>query len=111
MENNTQVQNIPEQLTDEFINEFTDEKKKELYKEFAVELLSSMQSLKLIKRAYTFVNRLFIRDTGATLDRSPQAQERRELLKDINHYYEHIPTEQLTHIRNICYHMYTHYKQ
>lgn len=107
MENNTtQVQNTPEQLTDEFIDEFTDEKKKELYKEFAIELLSSMHDLKLIKRAYTFVNRLFIRDTGATLDRSPQAQKKRELLKDINYYSEHIPTEQLTHIRNICRCMY-----
>ena len=98
MENNTQVQNAPDQLTEE--------QQKEQYKEFTIELKSSMHDLKLIKRAYTFVNRLFIRDTGATLDRSPQAQERRELLKDINYYGEHIPTEQLTRIRNICRCMY-----
>ena len=99
MENNTtQVQNAPDQLTEE--------QQKEQYKEFAIELLSSMQDLKLIKTAYTLVHRLFIRDTGATLDRSPQAKERRELLKDISHYCEHIPTEQLTRIRNICHCMY-----
>lgn len=66
MENNTQVQNAPDQLTEE--------QQKEQYKEFAIELLNSMQDLKLIKTAYTFVNRLFIRDTGATLKTSPQAQ-------------------------------------
>ncbi|MEE1280961.1 MAG: hypothetical protein UHK60_01720 [Acutalibacteraceae bacterium] len=66
MENNTQVQNAPDQLTEE--------QQKEQYKEFAIELLSSMQDLKLIKTAYTLVHRLFIRDTGATLKTSPQAQ-------------------------------------
>lgn len=98
MKNNTQVQNAPDQLTDE--------QKKQQYKEFTAELLTSMQDLKLIKTAYTLVHRLFLRDTGATLDISPQAKRERQLLADINHYCGNMPIEQLTHIRNICYYIY-----
>ncbi|MEE0265116.1 MAG: hypothetical protein UD936_05765 [Acutalibacteraceae bacterium] len=95
MENNTQVQNAPDTLTEE-----------QRYKEFTIELISRMTDLNLIQRSFRFVHNLFLNDTGATLDRSPQAKERRELLKDISHYCEHIPTEQLTRIRNICHCMY-----
>lgn len=98
MENNTQVQNAPDQLTEE--------QQKEQYKEFTIELISRMTDLDLIQRSFCFVHRLYLNDTGATLDTSPQAQEQRRLLADINHYCKHLPIEQLTHIRNICNYIY-----
>lgn len=96
MENNTtQVQNTPDQPTEE-----------QRYKEFTIELINRMTDLNLIQRSFRFVHNLFLNDTGATLDTSPQAQEKRKLLKDINHYCGNMPIEQLTRIRNICNYIY-----
>lgn len=65
-----------------------------------------MTDLDIIQRSFCFVHRLFLNDTGATLDTSPQTEEKRKLLKDINHYCENMPIEQLTRIRNICNYIY-----
>lgn len=95
MENNkSQVQPVH--------NELTDEQKKEQYKEFTITLVSCMTDLDIIQRSFCLVHRLFLNDTGAVLDTSPQGREKRQLLADINHYCGNMPIEQLTRIRNIC---------
>lgn len=99
MENNkSQVQPAPDKLTDE--------QKKEQYKEFTITLVSCMNDLNLIQRSFNFVHHLFLNDTGAVLNTSPQAKRKRKLLADIDHYCGNMSIAQLTRIRNICNYIY-----